>query len=472
MIDLYPVKVIFSVVVYCLAVSAVPIYNKEVFSGAAHAGIRLTKFPYPIATAFLQLGLVAVVLSVMNVVGHLTRRESGASWIFGPHFAYKLRVVAPVGLLFGLKYGLTNWGLQLMATGTHLLLQSTDLIWTVVTARLWNQEKLGCVELFAAVLATIGSVMIGLHAGQVLEAPMIPLLVNCLTPLVLALCISTLRSGAKELFRPDNRLQGSVTPAEFTAIKLFLSAFMALLLSFVLESGAINLKAGHRPPWWVALQEESAAEMLFLFVGGVFVLIFQVNITWLSGLTSAVTVGIVGGIKVVPQWLLNAAFLGMHINTALLNIGGAMLVLSASIIYAVSICQPNTLTFGRRGFEWKPRDMLEDDKDEPLLACEEDDEPTPLTTPTRRQGSKQRTGSKTRPGAEQRSRLVSEGSESLITLESALEVSLFLETDEDDTMEAVGSRRSSAPARAMTSTRSSGPRTSWLVTMKPWKSSA
>lgn len=48
------------------------------------------------------------------------------SWVFGPHLAYKLWAVGPVGILFGLKYGVTNWGLHLVPTGTHLLLQVSN----------------------------------------------------------------------------------------------------------------------------------------------------------------------------------------------------------------------------------------------------------------------------------------------------------------------------------------------------------
>jgi len=128
-------KVALSILVYCLAVALVPIVNKEIFSGDTSGQ---PKFPYPCATAFLQLGSVALVLSSLNVLGHFVRcggSNTEASWLFGPHFLYKLRHVAPVGILFGLKYGITNWGLQLMPTDKHLLLQSTDMIWTVAAAR-------------------------------------------------------------------------------------------------------------------------------------------------------------------------------------------------------------------------------------------------------------------------------------------------------------------------------------------------
>jgi len=230
-------------------------------------------------------------------------------------------------------------------------------------ARIWNKESLGYLETCAALLATVGSMMIGLHAGQELVAPVLPLLVNCLTPLVLALCISTLRSGAKELFRPDNPLRGSMSPAEFTSLKMFLSSFTALLLSFVLESGTISTDHSEAPreAWWVALQHEQVAGIGFLLLGGVFVLIFQVNITWLSGLTSAVTVGVVGGVKVVPQWFLNAAFQGPSVDVSPLNMAGAALVLVASTLYAVSISSPYTLTLRPSGFEWQLRDDVNDD---------------------------------------------------------------------------------------------------------------
>lgn len=48
--------------------------------------------------------------------------------------------------------------------------------------------------------------------------------------------------------------------------------------------------------------------LLFMLLGCSFVLIFQVNLTWMAGLTSVATVGIIGGLKVIPQWTMNAIF--------------------------------------------------------------------------------------------------------------------------------------------------------------------
>lgn len=112
-------KVGTATVIFCLSVSAVPIYNKLVFAeGVCDGKACLRKYPFPMATAFLQLSLVSLVLTAANIVGHFW--EPDQSWIFGPHPLYKLRHVGPVGLLFGFKYGVTNWGLQILPVG-HLV---------------------------------------------------------------------------------------------------------------------------------------------------------------------------------------------------------------------------------------------------------------------------------------------------------------------------------------------------------------
>lgn len=327
---LWRLKVATATVIFCLSVSAVPIYNKLVFAqGVCDGAGCLRKYPYPVATAFLQLALVSLVLALFNTVGHFCC-DRNQSWIFGPHFRYKLRHVAPVGILFGLKYGVTNWGLQLVPVGIHLLLQSTDVIWTILLAAFANEEDIGLIEGVAAVLSAVGSSLIGLHAMDTLEAPLVPLLVNLVPPFLLALCVSTLRMGASELFRLDNRLEGTISPTEFTCIKLALSSLTALGLAMICESGTDS-----KASWWSALLAESPTGLLLMLLGCIFVLIFQVNLTWLAGLTSAATVGIIGGVKVIPQWTMNAVF-QLKVDLSPLNIFGALLVLLATSLYAAA----------------------------------------------------------------------------------------------------------------------------------------
>ena len=140
-----------------------------------------------------------------------------ASHVFGPHFRYKMRHIVPVGVMFGIKYGITNWGLALVPTAKHLLLQSTDLVWTVLFAYFWNCERLGVIECGAAVLSIVGAVCVCLAKGDTWSGEGVTPLglgVNLLTPVFLALCITTLRSGTAELFRKDNRLRGTMTALE------------------------------------------------------------------------------------------------------------------------------------------------------------------------------------------------------------------------------------------------------------------
>ena len=213
----------------------------------------------------------------------------------------------------------------------HLLLQSTDIIWTILLAEYVNGEDLGVIEILAALCSGTGSFLIGLHAADTLDEPWVPILVtrrshsnfvsfplsicacscfgsgiwncstkpgtletvlvlsgsvwftpwcsasvrlwkvNLLPPFILALCVSTLRMGTQELLRPDNRLAGSMSIVEFTAIKLALSALTAFALAMLCESTGVN---GHLS-WWRALAEESDAGILLVLLGGVFILIFQ-----------------------------------------------------------------------------------------------------------------------------------------------------------------------------------------------------
>lgn len=186
------------------------------------------------------------------------------------------------------------------------------------------------------------------------------ILVNLLPPLILALCLSTLRMGAQELFRPDNRLAGSISVVEFTAIKLALSALTALVLAMLFERGT-KLQSS----WWKALAEESGAGVLLVLLGGVFILIFQVNLTWLTSLTSVATVSIIGGVKIIPQWILNAIF-QLQVDLDSLNILGAFLVLAASVFYAAasigdsklvirSSFTTNSVIPKRISLRWEPR---------------------------------------------------------------------------------------------------------------------
>lgn len=64
----------------------------------------------------------------------------------------------------------------------------------------------------------------------------------------------------------------------------------------------------------------------------------QVNITWLTHLTSAVTVGLVGGVKIVPQWAL-ALLVEQSLDVSPLNILGALLMIVAGTLFTYGRAQ-------------------------------------------------------------------------------------------------------------------------------------
>ena len=52
-----------SVLIYWTAVSMIPVYNKRVFAKG--------NYPYPVATATIQLAMVSLALGIVSIVKHL-----------------------------------------------------------------------------------------------------------------------------------------------------------------------------------------------------------------------------------------------------------------------------------------------------------------------------------------------------------------------------------------------------------------
>lgn len=100
---------------------------------------------------------------------------------------------------------------MLLPTSTHLLLQGTDIVWTVAAAHCINRERIGRVELSACALCFVGSTLLSIRVGATLTAPLLPLCINLASPMLLGLCISTLRVATVELMRVDGPLK--VRPA-------------------------------------------------------------------------------------------------------------------------------------------------------------------------------------------------------------------------------------------------------------------
>lgn len=342
----YECAVTTSVLIYWIFVSLIPVYNKFFF--------QKSLFPYPVATAGIQLAVVSLVLAFLNTVQHCCcwlaattmqqpqQQEPQKSWIFGPHFLWKVQWCFPIGFLFGVKYGVTNLGLHLISAPTHLLLQSTDLVWTVLGAWLINEETINGIELMCLMGCVSGSLVLGwqVSADQSVAAPLFAIIINLISPMLLGLCIATLRLACVELMRPDNRVGGTVSSVELTSIKLMMSSSVALILACILEGGREdqqNWKNGaHQIPWWTAFAALPTSTKWGVIGGAGLIAVFQANCTFLTFLTNAVTVGLCGQVKIIPQWITATLFATKVSNfsikpTALL---GAALICGSAAIFA------------------------------------------------------------------------------------------------------------------------------------------
>lgn len=326
----YIYVVALSTTAYWFFVSLIPVYNKHFF--------QKEYFPYPIATAGIQLGVVGLLLVVLNASQHLIRASLGfstESWVFGPHIWWKLKAVFPIGFLFGLKYGVTNLGLHLVPAPIHLLLQSTDLIWTIIGAWWINGESVSKVGLLCVSGCIAGSIVLSIQVDETVKAPMLAIAVNLLSPVLLGLCIATLRSACVELMRKDNRVQGSVSSVELTALKLIISSSVAIILACVFD----NQKEGlhHHVTWWAKFGSLSTSTKLGVLGGSLPILAFQVNCTFLTGLTSAVSVGLVGQLKIIPQWIMALLFApNVNFHLEPWNIAGALLSIMSAGAFAIN----------------------------------------------------------------------------------------------------------------------------------------
>ena len=312
-----------SICVYLLVVSLVPLLNKHIMQGLLGA----PAFPYPLTLTAVITSVASCLLVLLSAVKHACcDRGSHASWVLGPHLAFKLRAVAPVGLLFGVKGGLSNWGLALADVPTHSLLMATDLVWACLFARIINGERPSGPRLAAVSGVAVGGFLVALGAvapsqGEVPRMSSFGLLINLLGPAVSGLIISTIRRAAQRVcLDEDSPVRSSVSSLEMAALKMTVAVCLALPLALVLEDA--ELGAGIPPRLACSLLLAAA------LVGAL-----HVDVFLMAKLTSALSVGVAGQVKVVPMWLL-AVGLGGDFRHSALSMSGAALCLLSSAAWA------------------------------------------------------------------------------------------------------------------------------------------
>merc|ERR1719384_3046657 len=124
-----------------------------------------------------------------------------------------------------------------------------------------------------------------------------------------------------ELMRGEN----AISSMELTALKLLLSCTIAFIMAMIFENGHVNTAT---LSWHDAFMQLPNSTKLGVIGGAIPILLFQVNCTFLTFLTTSVSVGLVGQVKILPQW--TAAFLfapNVDLHLSWLNILGAILTI-------------------------------------------------------------------------------------------------------------------------------------------------
>eukprot|EP01126_Amoeba_proteus_P047475 TRINITY_DN5416_c0_g1_i2.p1 TRINITY_DN5416_c0_g1~~TRINITY_DN5416_c0_g1_i2.p1 ORF type:complete len:436 (-),score=66.72 TRINITY_DN5416_c0_g1_i2:122-1396(-) len=361
------------VAIYWIVVALIPINNKIILSGFVTnmtngtdgtngttvtnmtngtgtdgtnvTSIHGSNFPYPLSLTFFELvsTIIGLLIICLGKYYFCDKRIPGSTWVGGPRFLHKLRFIAPVGVIFGFKLGLTNYGLKLVPAGVHLLLQSSSLFWTVLFSFFILKERPTFLQCLALIGTVAGTIMVSYdlskttfnftkNGSQLAWA----LVANLSTTVLEGAAITFLRYGTQKLSHEPGYRKGeredllqvnSVLDAktdsvradtnmnigsfEFTLIKLCISALVNL--PFVIMFEYYDLASQHDRPFTSALHTADPAIIAMIFAsGGLLTLIFQTNITALTVVMGSISVGVVGDVKVIPQTL--AALIAFHKN--------------------------------------------------------------------------------------------------------------------------------------------------------------
>jgi len=236
-----------------------------------------------------------------------------------------------LGIIFGFKLGLMNWGLSQLDLGKHFLLQAASLFWTVLFAWIFLREKPTIFEAILCLLVITGETLVSYEVGKDMGIDGVaPLLFNLMPPLLLGLLLILLRKSTAVLMSEKN----GVTSFEFTGIKLALSALTVLPFALLFEGFMVAAKKDQLP-FWTQLQESATYIPSYLVASIALTLVFQVTLTAMSFLAGAITVGVASEVKVVVQVLIVNLVQSTGFEASWTHIVGTILVLGSAVAFSI-----------------------------------------------------------------------------------------------------------------------------------------
>jgi len=290
-------------------------------------------FAYPLTAAFLYMLFVSTSLAssctlkwtIFDWQGSpLASSHPPRSWLFDKRLYSKVYQCLPVGCAFGIKYGIGQWAIEKTPSDIFVLLHSSVLLFTMVFARFlvpdtiptW-QEYVCCLLVFLGTAITSSDLQV---SGSISVLGLGLTVLDCV---LAGLTVALLRRTMLQL-KPLG-----VSAIEVTTIKLFIAALCVLPFVFLKEG---LFQPPDSPQWWEAVWSMSSGQQLWLSLTILSVLVYQCDTTFLCGIASAVTVGVIAALTHVVAYGITVGLTGAS-RSGLLFWAGSILILLSGMAY-------------------------------------------------------------------------------------------------------------------------------------------
>jgi hypothetical protein len=337
--------------------SFIPVFNKRLFNEDFH-------FPVFITSVYLLFctlgGFSYFLLKYLLQVCILNKREeeghASCYYTTGKYWRNIVRATALLGIAFGVKLSLTNFGLDLVSVDYHVLFAATALGWVALIGFLLLKEKPTLPVWLVIVCMSLGQVLLSLQFKSEQHASTLGLVINLLTPALQGICVVLMRYSSLLLFpewmtkhKDTSKGQNSFRIANLSCIMLdfnhnfsfhvdTLIAYttVKLLFSFLASMPMAILMEGvfSEHKFWDAITPTNVGYISAdLAIGAVVTFFLQASLVLLSMLSVAVTLGILSVVKIIPQLALGIWFSYKTFDASVMHVLGIALILGSCGAY-------------------------------------------------------------------------------------------------------------------------------------------
>lgn len=338
--------------------SFLPVFNKRLFSRDFH---------FPLFTTSVYLLFCTLAGGAYFVCKWLVAKCTDASaglgdlyYTTGEYWRNIVKATWMIGIAFGLKLGLTNYGLDLVSVDYHVLFAATALGWVALFGFVLLREVPSPWDWFLIALMTLGQILLSLQFTSESQATILGLVVNLATPAMQGVCVVLMRYTSLLLFPKSitKHKEGGAESASnsfrilnlscimskysqtfqfnldtlvaYTTVKLLFS-FLACL-PFTLTMEGVFAKR----PFWDAINGVDAGFLFScLIMGGAVTFFLQASLVLMGTLSVALTLGILSVVKVLPQLLVGIVFSLKSFEPTPLHVSGISLILASSFGYVL-----------------------------------------------------------------------------------------------------------------------------------------